>query len=505
MERLAMHRVREILRLRWVLKLGVRQAAAAAGVGRSVVSKTSNRAERSGLSWEAVEALSDAELEAKLYGVPQPQAAARAEPDPVYIHTELRRTGVTLELLHLEYLQAHPDGYRYTAYCDRYRAWQKKRGVWMRQLHRAGDKSFVDYSGKRPFLTDPQTGERVYVELFVGVLGASSYTFAEATATQRIPDFVASHVRMFDYFDGVTLTVVPDQLKSAVSVPSRDAAQITRSYADLGQHYGTAIVPARPRKPRDKSKVEVAVQVAQRWILARLRNETFFTLPVLNQRIRELLDELNARPMKRLGGKTRRELYESLDKPALLPLPAERFECSEWLRPTVHGDHHIEVDRHYYSVPYQLVHEVMDVRLTAATLEVFHRGARVTAHARSYVLHGSTTKDEHRPPNHQAWAQADSTKVIAWSHTIGPVTAAYVQKLVDLRPTGLRSALGLRRVAKSYAPALVEEACERALRLGGTSYKPVERMLRLGPQQQERAERKQSIGHANVRGPKYYQ
>jgi transposase len=504
MERLPMHRVREILRLRWVLKLGVRQAASAAGVGRSVVSKTSVRAERAGLTWSAVETMSDAELEARLYGAPPPTAATRAEPDVLYIHTELRRPGVTLELLHLEYLQAHPDGYRYTAYCDRYRAWQKKRGVWMRQVHRAGDKCFVDYSGKRPHVIDPQTGERVYVELFVGALGASSYTYAQATLTQQIPDFIGSHVRMFEYFKGVTSTVVPDQLRSAVRVPSRDEPQIARTYSDLGRHYGTAIVPARPRKPRDKAKVEVAVQVAQRWILARLRNETFFTLSALNERIGELLAELNARPMKRLGGKSRHELYESLDKPALLPLPAERFECSEWRRPKVHGDHHIEVDLHCYSVPYQLVNEVMDVRLTAASVEVFHRGVRVTTHARSYVAHGSTTKPEHRPPNHRAWAQADPTSVIAWAQTIGPVTNAYVQKLIALRPTGLRSALGLRRVAKPYEPARIEEACEYALRLGGSSYKPVERILRLGPQQQERAARK-SIGHANVRGPKYFQ
>jgi transposase len=498
-----MHRVREILRLRWVLGLGVRQAASAAGVGRTVVSKTATRAERAGLSWASVEALSDRELERKLYGEPQPSASARAEPDAMYIYTELRRTGVTLELLHLEYLQANPDGYRYTAYCNRYRMWQKKRGVWMRQVHHAGDKSFVDYSGKRPSVTDPQTGERVPVELFVGVLGASSYTYAEATLTQRIADFVGSHVRMFEYFGGVTKTVVPDQLRSAVSVPSRTEPQIARTYSDLGRHYGTAIVPARPRKPRDKAKVEVAVQVAQRWILARLRNETFFSLGTLNARIRELLEDLNARPMKRLGGKTRRELYMALDKPALAALPESGFECSEWPRATVHGDHHIQVDKHIYSVPYQLVHEVVDVRLTATSVEVFHRGTRVTSHARSYVPYGVTTTPEHRPPNHQEWAQADTTHVIAWALGIGPMTHAYVQKLIAQRPTGVRSALGVQRVAKPCEAARVEEACELALRLGGSSYKPVERMLRLGPQQQERAEGK-SIGHANVRGPTYF-
>ena len=308
-----MHKIREILRLRWVLGLGVRQAAASAGVGHTVVSKTASRAESAGLDWATVEKLTDTELQRRLYGAPCAPTTGRAEPDPVYIHTELRRPGVTLELLHIEYLDAHPEGYRYTAFCDRYRAWQKKSGVWMRQVHRAGEKTFVDYSGKRPSLVEPATGERVFVELFVGVLGASSLTFAEATLTQRIPDFLGSHGRMFEYFGGVTEIVVPDQLRSAVTIPSRCAPGIQRTYADLGRHYGTAIVPARPRKPRDKAKVEVAVQVAQRWILARLRNQTFFSLQELNARIRELLDELNVRPMKRLGGKTRRELFESLD------------------------------------------------------------------------------------------------------------------------------------------------------------------------------------------------
>jgi transposase len=401
-----MHKIREILRLRWVLGLGVRQAAASADVGRSVVSKTATRAERAGLDWAAVEKLSDTELERKLYGAPCAPSHSRAEPDPIYIHTELRRPGVTLELLHLEYIESYPEGYRYTAYCDRYRAWQKKRGLWMRQVHRAGEKTFVDYSGKRPSLIDPSSGERVFVELFVGVLGASSFTFAEATQTQRVPDFIGSHVRMFEYFGGVSEIVVPDQLRSAVTIPSRSAPGIQRTYADLGRHYGMAVVPARPRKPRDKSKVEVGVQVAQRWILARLRNQTFFSLVELNARIRELLDDLNDRPMKRLGGKTRRELFVSLDQPALKPLPDVPFVCAEWSRATVHGDYHVEVDRHYYSVPHQLVTEVVDICLTATMVEVLHKGRRVAAHARSYEPHKPSTLGEHMPANHREWAEA---------------------------------------------------------------------------------------------------
>jgi transposase len=498
-----MNRIREILRLRWVLGLGVRQAAASTGVGRSVVSKTVARAAHAGLDWSAVEQLSDTELERRLYGAPCAPVTGRAEPDPVYMHTELRRPGVTLELLHLEYIEAHPDGYRYTAFCDRYRAWQKKRGLWMRQVHRAGEKAFVDYSGKTPSFIDPNTGERVSVELFVGVLGASSFTYAEATLTQRVPDFVSSHVRMFTYFGGVTEIVVPDQLKSAVTVPSRTAPGIQRTYADLGRHYGTAIVPARPKKPRDKSKVEVAVQVAQRWILARLRNETFFSLHALNARIRELLDDLNLRPMKGLGGQTRRALFESLDRPALKALPDTHYVCGEWLSARVHGDYHVEVDRHYYSVPHTLHRELLDVCMSATTVELMHMGNRVAAHPRSYEPHKATTLVEHMPANHREWADADPTKVQAWAESIGPHTASYVRKLIDLRPTGLRSALGIKRVARGQERERVEAACEHALRCDGRSYLPVARMLKLATELSPAAARK-PIAHPNVRGANYF-
>ena len=498
-----MHQVREILRLRWVLGLGVRQAAASAGIGRSVVSKTALRAETAGLDWGAVEALSDQELERRLYGAPCALTASRAEPDPIYLHTELHRPGVTLLLLHIEYLREHADGYRYTAFCDRYRAWLHKRGLTMRQVHLAGEKTFVDYSGKRPSFIDPSTGERIEVELFVGVLGASSYTFAEATLTQRVPDFVSSHVRMFEFFGGVTQIIVPDQLKSAVTIASRSAPGIQRTYAELGRHYGTAIVPARPRKPRDKAKVEVAVQIVQRWVLACLRNETFFSLEALNARIRELIDDLNLRPRKRLGGKTRRELFEALDQPALRPLPEQRYVCAEWSRAKVHGDYHVEVDHHYYSVPYQLVGEELEVCLTASTLEVIHKGRRVAAHARSYEKYTATTLPEHMPPNHREWANTDPAKVIAWAQTVGPETTAYVHVLVEMKPTGLRSALGLKRVAEPYEAVLVEAACAQALLFGGRSYLPVKRILSLGTRVETHAP-KTPIRHGNVRGPGYF-
>ena len=506
-----MSQTKEILRLRWAVGLTVREVARATQLSTGVVSKTEGRATRAGLTWAAVAELAEPDLEQRLFGGPKHStSSSRAEPDPVWIHRELRRAGVTLDLLHLEYLAAHPDGFRYTAFCDRYRTWHARSGVVMRQVHRAGEKGFVDYSGKVPHFIDPQTGARVDVELFVAVLGASNYTFAEATLTQRISDFIGSHVRAYAYFNGAPKMTVPDQLRSAVSVPCRYEPTIHRTYAELGQHYGTAIVPARPRKPRDKAKVEVGVQVAQRWILARLRNETFFSLESLNARIAELLHDLNERPMKRLGGVSRRELYERYDRDALLALPTDPYVISEWRGAKVAPDYHIAVDGHYYSVPYVLCGEDVEVRLTGATVEAFRRGSRVASHARSYEKYRHTMVKEHMPEAHRAIFDGGEA-ITAWAQGVGPMCAALVKRILESnfhREIGWRSAKGLQRLAGKYGPERVERASAHALVFGARSYKPVERMLKLnreslplpGEDESERA----PIEHENVRGPGYY-
>lgn len=509
MERLAMSKAREILRLRWALGRTVRETSRATGFSAGVVSMTDSRARKTGLDWAAVDALNDNELERRLYGGPKhTRGPSRPTPDPVRMHEELRRTGVTLELLHLEYLREHPDGYRYTAFCEVYRRWLVRRGLAMRQHHKAGEKAFVDYSGKKPCIVDPTTGEVINVELFVAVLGASNLTYAEATRTQTILDFVCSHVRTFEYFGGAPKVTVPDQLRSAVRVPCRYEPTIARTYAELGRHYGTAIVPARPGKPRDKAKVEVAVQLAQRWILARLRNETFFSLESLNIRIGELLEELNARPMKRLGNVTRRDLFERVERAALMPLPHDRFVVSEWKRATVNGDYHVALAEHFYSVPYTLVREEVEARLTATTVELFHRGQRVASHARSHLRFRFTTLPEHMPEAHQKhFAGADS--VIAWGMTIGPMTEAMVRRILDANPVrehGWRSAKGLQRLAQKYGAARLEAACRHAMHFGARSYKPIERLLKLGREQLALPGETDAkpITHANVRGPNYF-
>jgi transposase len=510
MERLAMTKVREILRLRWALGRSVRESSRAAGVSVGVVSKTERRASGAGLDWLTVEGLDDTELDRRLYGGPKhARSEGRVLPDPVWMHAELRRAGVTLELLHLEYLREHPHGYRYTAFCDAYRKWLSARGVVMRQQHKAGDKAFIDYSGSKPHVVDRLTGEILEVELFVAALGASNLTYAEATLTQKMGDFIASHVRAFAYFGGATRITVPDQLRSAVRVPCRYEPTVTRTYAELGRHYGTAIVPARPAKPRDKAKVEVAVQIAQRWILARLRNETFFSIETLNERIAELLEDLNDRPMKKLGGISRRALFERVERVALLPLPAQPFELSEWRRATVNVDYHVALFDHFYSVPYPLVHDEVEARVTATTVEILHKNRRVASHVRSYARYRFTTDPGHMPEAHQKhFAGGDA--VIAWGASVGPMTEAMVHRLLDANPVreqGWRSAKGLQRLAAKYGNARVEAACAHALHFGARSYKPVERLLELGREQLAlpgAGETTPPVTHENVRGPGYY-
>jgi len=506
-----MSRTREILRLRWTLGESVRRTALAVGVGRSVVSKTTARATDAGLDWAAVEQLDDAELNARLYGV-APKVEQRPEPDPRWVHQQYKRAGVTLELLHLEYLQEHPGGLGYTSFCSRYRDWLKRRGLSMRQLHRAGEKGFVDYSGKKPHYLNRATGEKVECEFFVEVLGASNYTFAEATHSQQLDSWIGSNVRALGFFGGVPAALVPDQLKSAVTQADAYDPGVQRTYEEFARHYGTVIFPARPRRPKDKAKAEVAVQLAQRWVLARMRNETFFSLGELNARIGELVEELNDRPMKKLGGVTRRQLFERHEREALRPLPAEPFEPSIWQKAKVNTDYHVEFEKHWYSVPYQLRHEEVWIRAAEKTIEIYHCNRRVGGHARSRAQYQHTTDPAHRPPEHRAWAEADHGQLAAWADAVGPSTALLMQRILSRSPfaeQAWRSGRGLKRMGEKYDHCRVEVASERALRFGAQSYKPVERMLRLGLDQQPLAgddEREEpGLGsHENVRGPDYY-
>jgi len=391
-----MRKIKEVLRLKYDCGLSAREIARSCQVSRSTVADYIMKAQATGLSWPEASTLTDTRIEERLFPQPVPSSVKRPEPDYEYIYNELRRYrkfNLTLIQVWLEYKEENPDGYQYSRFCDGYRRWKGKLDYYMRQEHRYGEKAFIDYSDGLS-IVDPLSGELTLTQLFLAVWGASNYTYAEATLSQTLPEWIGSHRRALEYFRCVPRVLVPDNLKSAVSKACKYEPELNPTYADMAEHYGCAVVPARPRKPRDKAKVEAGVLIAQRWILAVLRKRTFYSLAELNTAIRECLERLNTRPMRRLK-KSRRELFESMERPGALPLPAHPYEYAEWLKARVGFNYHVELEEHSYSVPFQLLHEKLDIRLTATTIEAFRKGERVAAHARSYVKGGYTTLKEH--------------------------------------------------------------------------------------------------------------
>jgi transposase len=429
-------------------------------------------------------------------------------PDWSLTHTELRKKGVTLRLLWVEYCEAHPDGYGYSQFCALYREWAKHLKPSMRLTHKGGEKIFVDYAGQTVPVVAPRTGEVHPAQIFVGVLGASNYTYAEAHESQDLVNWIGAHVRMFSFLGGVPEIVVPDNLKAGVKHPCRYEPDLNPTYQDLAEHYGIAVIPTRVRKPKDKAKAEVGVQVVERWILARLRNHTFFSLVDLNQAIRELLSELNTRPMEHLG-RSRRELFEALDQPALKPLPELAYEFAIWKKARVNIDYHVEFDKHYYSVSHTLIHEEVYVRATQSVVEIFFNNRRVASHRRTNLPGRHTTLSEHMPPPHQKYLEWSPERLVCWAQTIGPHTAQVVQALLDSRQhpqQAYRSCLGLLRLGDRYGQERLEAACCRALPAGLHSYKGVKNILDAKLDQVEPAEPAAVIlqAHENIRGQTYY-
>jgi len=503
-----MRRIREVLRLKYELGLTHRALGKACSVGLGTVTLYLKRAAELDLVWPLPTELDDAALEAKLFPRVAP-LRERVAPECPGIHRELKRTGVTLRLLWEEYQGVHPDGYRYSQFCEIYRRWAKRLKPSMRQVHRAGEKTFTDFSGKQPHIVDRKTGEQVAVELFVGVLGASSLTYAEATESQKLPCWIGAHTRMVEYFEGSTEIWVPDQLKSGVTRSCRYEPGINRTYQELAAHYGAVVIPARPRKPKDKAKAESGVLVAQRWILARLRDRTFFSIVELNQAIREQLDDFNGRPMQKLGV-SRRQLWEQLDRPALQSLPLERYEIAEWSKCRVNIDYHVEVNRHVYSVPYQLLHERVEARSTASIVEIYYKGRRVTSHRRRYD-HQPSTKSEHMPSSHREHAEWTPSRLIHWAEKSGPATGRLVAEILRSRPhpeQGYRACLGLMRLGRHYGEQRLEAASLRAEHLRSYSYLTVKNILTSAqdrlPFEQEASSIPPTPVHDNIRGADYY-
>ncbi len=504
-----MRRIKDLLRLS-ASGRSQREIARALGTANSTVSDYLTRARRAGVVWPAAAAWDDAALEQALFPpAPNVPAETRGLPDFAHVHRELKRKGVTLFLLWEEYKAAQPEGFGYSWFCQHYRAFAGKVDVVMRQTHRAGETTFVDYAGQTVDVIDRHTGEARQAQVFVAVLGASNYTYAEATWTQGLADWIASHQRAFRFFGGVTATVVPDNLKAGVTRPHRYEPELNRTYAEMAAHYGTAILPARVAKPRDKAKAEVGVQVVERWILARLRDMSFFSLGELNGMIAELLVRLNERPFRKLPG-SRRALYEQLDRLALQPLPAQPYTFAIFKKARVNIDYHIELERHYYSVPYQLVRTEVEARLTAQTVEIFHRGKRVASHRRSRERGRHTTVAEHMPRPHREFAEWTPRRLVAWAAKTGPDTATLIERILSLRAhpqQGFRSCLGILRLGQRYGNDRLEAACRRALHIGSARYKSIESILRHGLDREplpEPSRPARPIDHANVRGSKYY-
>jgi len=509
-QRLAMRQVREVLRLKWAAGLSDRKIAHSLRVSRPTVAEYVRRAQAAGLAWPLPDTLDDVTLERHLFPTATvTPVARRPTPDWATVHQELRHKGVTLLLLWQEYKAGTPEGLQYSQFCEAYRQWRGKLDLVMRQSHRAGETLFVDYAGQTVPVVNPLTGEVRHAAIFIAVFGASNYTFAEATWSQSLPDWVGSHVRAFAAFGGVPQLLVPDNLKAAVSRAHRYEPTLNRTYADLAQHYNVAIVPARAVRPRDKAKVEVGVQVVERWILARLRHQTFFALAALNTAIAELLVALNQRPFKKLPG-SRQRLFEALDRPALQPLPAQPYEYAEWKLVRVNIDYHVDVDGHYYSVPYNLVKQQLEARLSAQVVEIFHKGTRVASHQRSPHKGRHTTVATHMPKAHRHYAEWTPQRLIAWAAKAGEATAKVVETILASRPhpqQGFRACLGLMRLGKRYSDARLEAACQRALRLGACSYKSVESILKHDLDRQPLpgpSPASPLITHDNIRGAQYY-
>jgi len=510
--RLAMRKVRDILRLAHGEGLPLRQVGAAVGVPFTTVADHLRRAQRAGLSWPLPDELDDTALEALLFPKGPASEPNRPLPDWNQVHRELRRDGVTLMLLWLEYREDHPDGYSYSQFCYRYRAFQRHIDLVMRQEHRAGERLFVDFPGQHLPIYDRRSGEVVVeAELFVAVLGASNYLYAEAIGSQRLEHWVNAHVHAFEALGSVPRIVVCDNLRSGVARAHRYEPDVNATYAEMAAHYGVAIIPTRPGKPRDKAKVEAGVLLAERWILARLRNRRFFSLAEANAAIAECVAAINERPFRKLPG-SRRSWFEELERPAMGPLPENRYEFARWrVGLKVNIDYHAEWNHHhYYSVPYQLVGSRVDVRATASTVEVFHASRRVASHRRDDTPGRHSTDPAHMPESHRRHAEWSPSRIVAWAERTGPATAALAEAILASRPhpeQGYRSCLGIIRLAGRYGAERVEAACERALVVKALSYRSVESILRHGLDSQplRAGPARTHPHHVNLRGASYYQ
>jgi transposase len=507
-----MRHIGEVLRLA-AQGLSYHEISRSVGISRTSVHNYLERAHRAGVSWPVAQGLDAAELEARLFQrSAEANRAGRPEPDWLEVRREHKRgKHVTLQLLHLEYKQAHPDGWGYTQFCRHYKRWLERQDVVMRLEYAAGERLFVDFAGDTVPVTDPETGEVWQAQVFVSVLGASGYLYAEATRSQDLASWLGAHVRALEFYGGAPRVVVPDNLKAGVSKACWYEPGLNPSYLDLARWYGLAVLPTRPARPTDKGAVEAGVLTVERWVLAPLRKRRFFSLGELNAAIAERVASVNARPFRGQAS-SRRALFEELERGALQPLPATRYEFARWKPARVNIDYHVEFETRCYSVPHRLVREAVEVRATASVVEVFHRGRRVASHVREYGRRRFITDPEHMPAAHRAHLEWTPSRLVAWGASVGPPVAELVETILTTRPHpehGYRACLGLMRLAKRYGHERLVAACQRALATGGTSYTSVDAILKHDldrvPLVVEPTTNVVPIRHANLRGAAYYQ
>ena len=508
-ERLSMRMLREVLRLYLALGMTCRAIGRSCGLSPSTVSGYLGRVRVAKLTWPLPPELDDDEaLTRVLFPDEHRPQPSRPEPDWARLHLELRKKHVTKQLLWEEYKAEQPGGYQYSQFCERYARWAATVSVTMRQTHHAGEKMFVDFSGDGLEVVDPKTGEVSTAKLFVAVLGASNLTYVEPVLKEDLPTWTGGHVRALEYFGGAAAIWVPDNLASGVKSPNLYEPDLNPTYAELARHYGAAVIPARVRKPRDKAKVEQGVLLAERWILAALRNRTFFSLEEARAAVKELVEKLNNRPMRQLK-RSRREVFEEMERAALKPLPPKPYEFARWARPRVHVDYHVEYDDHFYSVRYQLVGKQVDLRATETTIEIFLGGRRETSHLRSSEKGKHTTKPEHMPKAHQAQVEWTPVRLVEWAKKTGPATAALVEEIMRRRvhpQQGFRACLGILHLGRRYEVERIEAACARALRVRACTYKSVVAILRhnLDREPPRATEQRELPLHGNIRGSGYY-
>ena len=508
-ERISMRKIKEALRLYYEAKVSQNNIAKVIGISRHSTQQYLLRFRASKISWPLPGDIGEEELENRLFPRGNKLPGKRPKLDYEYLLQEIRKPNATLGILWEEYKQQNPTGYQYSYFCDLFNEYRNSVNSSMRQEHKAGEKTFVDFGESGIKIMNSITGEETPAKIFVSVWGASAYMYAESSFSERLSDWIQLNVHALEYFDCCSKAIVPDNLKSAVNKACKYEPELNPTYAEFARHYGTVIYPARPYRPKDKSRAETGIKLAKRWILFRLRNRVFYSLFELNQAIWELLKQFNNKLMKKFN-KSRQELFEQLDKPHALSLPATRYEFAEWKKSKVQFNYHISYNGHEYSVPYTLIHKTVEIRASVKTIEIFYRGKRIYSHLRNHLEHGYTTILSHMPPSHQKYIEWTPERIKNWAKRYGQSVIALVEKIMESRKfpeQAYKSCLGIIRLENKFTAERLNLACLRALEYRAYSYHSVVNILQRGLDKQPLAsvnQNKQQIDHENIRGAQYY-